>query len=281
MTTMQQVLFELEMDYAGHPYYVSGNAILHAIAPKLSYATQQSIAVSHGFFCPGQFGRYPEAHSQTGTAPGFGSTLKDIESYEDLFLYRQPTHRWLLDSRARDALNTHDLKIQGDRPLLARQTHLGQRTRWYVHAYITGDDNVPIAESVLDGVQFGGGRNYGYGETSLKDTTVVDLDALDYSALTDADDHLLELVTPYVLDSEHPHADTNEVPWWWRCEEPRLRHRTECVVEQREQYELDTVDHGQVVGYGGDRPVETAKNGLKRVGTHSKYGYGELRVKPV
>jgi len=36
-----------------------------------------------------------------------------------------------------------------------------------------------------------------------------------------------------------------------------------------------------VVGYDGDRPVETAISGLTRVGNHSKYGFGELRVKPV
>jgi hypothetical protein len=36
-----------------------------------------------------------------------------------------------------------------------------------------------------------------------------------------------------------------------------------------------------VVAYEGDRPVETAKSGILRVGSHSKYGFGELRVKPV
>jgi hypothetical protein len=44
---------------------------------------------------------------------------------------------------------------------------------------------------------------------------------------------------------------------------------------------LETVDHGQVVKYLGDRPLETAKNGLTRVGSHSRYGFGELRLKPV
>ena len=42
-----------------------------------------------------------------------------------------------------------------------------------------------------------------------------------------------------------------------------------------------TVDHGQVVKYLGDRAVETAKNGLLRVGSHSRYGFGELRLKPL
>ena len=50
---------------------------------------------------------------------------------------------------------------------------------------------------------------------------------------------------------------------------------------QREVYNLQTVDHGQVVAYEGDRSVETAKSGILRVGSHSKYGFGELRVKPV
>lgn len=39
--------------------------------------------------------------------------------------------------------------------------------------------------------------------------------------------------------------------------------------------------HGQVVTYAGDQPVETAKNGLLRVGSHSRYGFEELRLKPL
>jgi hypothetical protein len=52
------------------------------------------------------------------------------------------------------------------------------------------------------------------------------------------------------------------------------------MLEQREVFQLETVDHGQIVESLGDHPVETAKNGLKRVGSHSRYGFGELRVKP-
>ena len=46
-------------------------------------------------------------------------------------------------------------------------------------------------------------------------------------------------------------------------------------------FRLETVDHGQVVKYHADRPVEAAKNGLPRVGSHSRYGFGELRLKPL
>ncbi len=283
MSKLQQVVFTVEMDYAGHPYYVSGNAILHAMASDLDYETQRQINVSHGMFAPGQFGKYPSEHSGKGTRPGMGSSIPDVEAYDDLFLTRSPQQQWLLDSRPRDALNVPDVKVQGERPIMARNTHIGKQTTWYIHAYITARDDsiLPISESVLDDLQFGGARNYGYGATSLKDSQVVDLDKLDYSRLETADDYLIELVTPYVLESEYEHVDNHDVPWWWECTDDRLRRRTEQIVEQRERNTLSTVDHGQVVGYSGSEPVETAKNGILRVGPHSKYGYGELRVKPL
>ena len=60
-----------------------------------------------------------------------------------------------------------------------------------------------------------------------------------------------------------------------------LREREESLVEQRARYRLRTIDHGQVVTYAGDSPIETARNGVRRLGTHAKYGFGELRVVPV
>jgi hypothetical protein len=72
------------------------------------------------------------------------------------------------------------------------------------------------------------------------------------------------------------------VPWWWSVDdEAQLRHRLEKVIEGGNVSELETVDHGVVVGSDGDRPVETAMSGLTRVGNLSKYGFGERRVKPV
>lgn len=281
MSKLQQVVFEVEMDYAGHPYYVTGNAILHEMADDLDYDAQRKLRVSHGVFAPGQFGQYPRAHSNAGTRPGMGSSLPEVTAYDDLFLTRHPEQRWLLDSRPRDALNVPRLKVQGGKPVQGRQVAIGQRTTWYIHAMISATDDglLPLADDLLDGLQFGGSRNYGYGLTRLKDTQVVDLDALDYSRLRDADEYLIELVTPYVLESAHPHTDDHDIPWWWAGYDD-LRTREEQLVEQREQYTLRTVDHGQVVQYAGDRPVETAKNGLTGVGPHSKYGFGELRIKP-
>ncbi|TKX69179.1 hypothetical protein EXE40_11080 [Halorubrum sp. GN11GM_10-3_MGM] len=289
---IQQVLWELRMDYIGHPYYVSGNAILHALGHHLDRERHAAVSASHGVFVPGQFGAFPEEHTQSGSRPYLGSGLPDVEAYDDLFLQREAMHPWLLDTRARDALNTHDLRVQDGHPALAHETIMGRRedqrkqqqtTKWYVHAYLSSDDPavLPLDEEVLDGLQFGGKRNYGYGEVELKDTQVVDLDGLDYSRLEGAETYLIELITPFVLESEYPEADDCTIPWWWTESLGGLRLREEKILEQREVFRLETVDHGQVVEYLGDRPVETAKNGLQRVGSHSRYGFGELRVKPL
>jgi len=74
---------------------------------------------------------------------------------------------------------------------------------WFVHCYLHGrgdDDVLPVSGDVLDGIRVGGARNYGFGELSLTDSLVVDLDALDYGRLTDAESgaYVLELVSPYV-----------------------------------------------------------------------------------
>lgn len=292
MTRIQQILWELRMDYIGHPYYVSGNAILHALGHQLDPETHATLSASHGVFVPGQFGRFPDEHSQSGVRPYLGSGLPDVEAYDDLFVQRHASHTWLLDSRTRDALNTHDLRVHGGHPTLAHKTSMGRRedqrkqrqtTKWYVHAYLHADDPtvLPLGEDVLDGHQFGGKRNYGYGEVTLKDTQMVALDTLDYSRLDDAETYLIELVTPFVLESEYPAVNDRPVPWWWTENSEDLRLRQEKILEQREVFDLRTVDHGQIMRYCGDRPIETAKNSLTRVGSHSQYGFGELRVKPI
>lgn len=292
MTRIQQVLWELRMDYIGHPYYVSGNAILHALGQHLNVETHRSLSVGHGVFVPGQFGTFPEAHSQSGSRPYLGSGLPDVEAYDDLFLHREAIHPWLLDTRARDALNTHGLRVHGGHPAFTHETIMGRRedqrkqrqtTTWYIHAYLHADDAavLPLGEDVLDGLQFGGKRNYGYGEVALTDTQLVDLDELNYARLDGGGSYLIELMTPFVLESEYPATNDRNVPWWWAENRDDLRLRAEKIVEQRKAFDLMTVDHGQVVTYLGDRPVETAKNGLTRVGSHARYGFGELRVKPL
>lgn len=293
MTRIQQVCWELETDYLGHPYYVSGNAIYHALTTTLSGERHDAIHASHGVFTPGQFGVFPDKHSQSGTRPALGATLPEVETYDDLFLHRHQNHRWLLDSRPRDALNACDIRTQSGQPALAHETVFGkpasaqkntQTTGLFVHAYLHAEKSgiLPLEDDVLDSLQFGGQRNYGYGMTRLKATQTVDLNDLEYTRLEECDSFALELVTPFVLRSTYPDTNDVDIPWWWSAEnEASLRTREERVVEGGDVYRCETIDHGQTLVYTGNRPVETAKNTITRVGTHSKYGFGEIRVRPL
>ncbi|WP_246998014.1 hypothetical protein [Halosolutus gelatinilyticus] len=292
MTTIQQVLFEMESDYLGHPYFVTGHALFNALARRVDARTRRALNVSHGVFVPGEYGAYPESHSHDGYAGKLGMSLPPVEAYEDLFVFRDAAHRWLLDSRPRDAHNTHDIQSHGGRLAFSPVTHFGRppehrnskRTmHWYVHCYLYADGGdeavLPLSEDVLDGLRVGGARNYGLGELSLAETQVIDLTGLDYSRVREASSLQIELLSPYVLASDYPEADSQSVPWWWESDE-QLRRRTTRLVAGDDVHAMATVDHGQVVAYAGDRPVETAKNGIRRVGTHAKYGFGELRLRP-
>ncbi|WP_257301198.1 hypothetical protein [Haloarchaeobius sp. FL176] len=319
MTVIQQVLFEMDGSYLGHPYFVTGHALFNAIAQRVDERTRRALHVSHGVFVPGEYGEYPDAYSESGYAGKLGRSLPPVEAYDDLFVFRDAAHRWLLDSRPRDAHNTHDVERHGDRVAFAPTCFFGRppetrnskrSVQWFVHCYLhTGrgtDDVLPVSEDVLDGIRVGGARNYGLGELSLADSQVIDLDALDYGRLTDGESgaYVLELVSPYVLSSEFPGADDQSVPWWWDAStetesltveagsgsglvatdgrrDDGLRRRETRLVDGGDAYRVETVDHGQVVGYAGSEPVTTAQNGVMRVGSHAKYGFGEFRVRRV
>ena len=291
MTRLQQILFELESPYYGHPYFVSGNAVFNAVARRVGAATRGALHVSHGVFLPGEYGEYPAGASQDGYAGKLGLSLPDVESYEDLFVFRDAAQRWLLDSRPRDAHNVHPLQTHGGRVAFDDSCWFGRPAEmrdhrrsvsWFLHCYLHAgrDGVVPVAEDVLEGIRVGGARNYGFGEVSVVETQLVDLDALDYAGVRGADGLQLELVTPYVLASEAPNADSQSVPWWWGVPSGGLRRRETRLVSGDESYSVETVDHGQVVEYVGDDVVRTAKNGVTRVGTHSKFGFGEFRLRP-
>jgi hypothetical protein len=294
MTTIQQVLYELETHYMGHPYMITGNAIYSALAQHLPAATCQALQVSHGMLVPGEYGSYPEDHSHTGGVPYLGTNLRPVESVTDLYLFRNPAQRWLADSRPREAHNTVDIHSHGGRLAMAPVTRFGRpaekratkRTvKWRVQCYLHADEPgvVPLDEDTLDGIRVGGGRNYDFGRLTVADTQTVDLTELATTHIERAAAEAglqLELITPYVLTSEHPDADAQRVPWWW-AHDHSLRRRTTRLVKSTDCYELETVDHGQVVRYTGDDPVQTARNGIRRVGTHSKFGFGEFRLRPV
>lgn len=299
MTRVQQLLFGVESPYFGHPYFVTGHALYAAIARRVDAVTRRSVAVSHGVFVPCAYGSPIDGAVSVRPGSKLGDSLPAVEAYADLFLYRDAAHRWVSASRPRDATNTHPLQQYRDRVAFADAALFSRpadtegaarRVSWAVHCYVHADDDevsdavLPISEDVLDGLRVGGGRNYGFGELSLLDSQVIVLEDLDYSRLHAADEHRVELVTPYVTASEFPGADSQSVPWWWdvagRAATGGLRRRVTRLVEGEDVYDVETIDHGQTVPYAGSDPVATARNGVTRVGTHSRYGFGELRVRP-
>lgn len=290
MMAIQEVLWKLDWDYIGHPYYVPGHAIYTALARQLPRDITQALHVSPGVFVPGEYGSYPEAHSQSGGVPYMGTGLRPVEEYADLFLYRDAAQRWLSDTRPRDAHNTQTLRQFGDRTGYGATRTFGKppenraskRTMpWYIHAYCHtgGDGKLPLPEEVLDGLRLGGARNYGFGQTTLEATRCIDLEALSYPRLTQADAYQIELHSPYVLASEYPGADDQSVPWWWEYDGD-LRRRDTQLIKGDTTYNLRTVDHGQVVTYDGNSPIMSAEAGIMGIGTHSKYGFGQYRFRP-
>lgn len=154
-----------------------------------------------------------------------GSSLPAVNAYEDLFLFRDPAHPWMIDSRPEAATNTHDLRIQSGLPTFTPTTTFGtarsdrrnrRSVRWYVHTYLHTPDSdmLPIDETQLSNLSVGGARNYGYGRLEYVDSQVVDLDDLDYSWLEDTDQFSIELIAPYITSSEYPGVPDKDVPWW-------------------------------------------------------------------
>jgi len=316
VTRIQQVLFELETGYLGHPYFVTGNALYQALAQRVDESMRRGLCVSNGVFLPKAYGTPPSWYSQESLGK-VGLSLPPVEAYDDLFLLRDSAQRWLKSSWPRDAHNAHPVQSHGGRLAFDSVAWFGRppemqtskrSVRWFVQCYLstTGSHSksvLPVADETLDGLQVGGARNYGFGQLSIVDSQLIDLEALDYDRIAAADEHSIELVSPFVIATDYPGADDQSVPWWWDVSRPAapssaadcdrnnegevseargsgLRRRTERLVDDGDVYDLATIDHGQIVGYDGSDPVKTAKNGVSRVGTHSRFGFGELRVRP-
>jgi len=89
--------------------------------------------------------------------------------------------------------------------------------KWYVHAYLHTEREgaCPLDATVLDGIQLGGARNYGFGESLARGLTGRRSRRAFVRRIAGHDQYTIELVTPYVLQSEAPDADAQSVPWWW------------------------------------------------------------------
>ena len=69
------------------------------------------MSISHGVFVPGWLGTFPKEYTQSDIHPYLGSGLPDVEASEDPFVQWETMHPWLLDTHAREALNTYDFRV--------------------------------------------------------------------------------------------------------------------------------------------------------------------------
>lgn len=292
MTLIQQVHWELEQPYRGNPYYVPGRDLLEGLRNRIPPGRLEKLRVSHGMFVP----ESPELEPPEGThteSVRLGSSLPELTAYEDLFLFRNPDQLWLPRTYSCDGVNALGQEVERGSPVLRTASNRLHRecdseglrtTRWFVSAYLhTPDSDVlPLSADVLDGLQVGSGRVNGYGAIGLRDTQMVDLDALDYSALEGADEHGVELITPYVLQSTDRTVRSRNIPAWLNPPEWNpLRNRRESLTVAGRDLELEMIDHGVAIGEFDDSPVETAKAGVRRIGALAKQGYGEFVVVPL
>lgn len=237
VTRIQQVLLELETAYLGHPYYVTGNALYQALAQRVDERMRRALCVSHGVFLPKAYGTPPAWYSQESLGK-VGVSLPPVESYDDLFLLRDAAQRWLKSSWPRDAQNAHPVQTHGGRLAFDPVAWFGRppemqtskrSVRWFVQCYLHtmsgthGESLLPVADGTLDRLQVGGARNYGFGRLSLVDSQVIELDELAYDRVTATDDHVLELVSPFVVASEFPNADEQSVRGGGMCHAQRWR----------------------------------------------------------
>ena len=130
------------------------------------------MSISHGVFVPGWLGTFPKEYTQSDIHPYLGSGLPDVEASEDPFIQWETMHPWLLDTHAREALNTYDFRVHRPpttgRPL-TRQSWTAEKTSENSkrrHSAFTPPprrrpDDAPARQECVGDPQFGGKRNYG------------------------------------------------------------------------------------------------------------------------
>lgn len=113
--------------------------------------------------------------------------------------------------RDRDYLDSHDLHVHDGHPTMTHETTIArgenqrkQQTKWYVDVCLYADDpdTVPWGEDVLDCFQLGEKCNGGYSELVLEESLVGNFSS-NYPRLDNTDAWLIELVTPFVLESDY------------------------------------------------------------------------------
>ena len=144
----------------------------------------------------------------------------------------------------------------------------------YIVFYVLGLGKTDIG--IFDGLELGGGRNRGHGRTRLHHHVRTNTDDwIDIGMKYDG----VKFTTPLCMESDVPGTFEFVFPSFL---EPRAsgkyRMRIEKLSYHKKLKDLRLLDHGQVFRVKDGSTVDLVRLGIRRIGNHEKYGYGEFEA---
>lgn len=270
--------------YAGNPYYVTGNALIHALSNELSLKEKQNLSISHGHFL--NMYRKKQFRHTNRKGHSIGANIPPIETYHDFFKFRRPPIPYKAPNFLKKEPFPYSALDEHDTPDIYTYTTNNNRKipiqkRRFINFYCIGLQRDP---DIFTGIHLGGMRSYGFGEIRIVDHKTINLNTLDYTCLKDAE--WVELITPLCTASQINHTmHYDGLPQFMGAQNPsgeqKWRTRKEWILEAKKRKWLTLIDHRQVFKYleGNMSKKETAKQGIKRILNHKKYGYGEFLIR--
>ena len=269
-------LLEMQTHYCGNPFYVTGNAIAHAVRLNKEMTKEQKdqLSVSHGIFktfprsagyTPGPPTEYEEFF-ETWRTPRTSSPDLIVPELQCYYQPRSPTPYVLMSPVRYEGKKTPE-KEQSEIPT-------------FISFYIIGLGDMD--PNIFDGIQVGGKRNMGMGKTTLRHH--VRTNTSEWKGIPSEGELGVEFITPMCLESTFPGCDAVEFPEFLNPHiSGRFRTREELLTIHSTSVKLKLLDSGQAFGLKKEfsQPPKLQKiieNGIERIGVHRKYGYGEYKV---
>lgn len=289
MIKLDFFMLKLVSPYIGNPYYVNGNAILHAVSDRLTEEQKEKISVSHGIFTT----RYSISESI------------EVKDYISFFKYREPFcpigaqevsmpfYQSVLMKDGSFKIAMHNERYEGLKDIKKSQKKVSVFICFYVQNF-EGD------KEIFNGIQIGGKRNFGFGETKLKERNWTGYKRIEICEEENSEykenlikisipkidlskKYLVKLITPICIESEFPQVENFEFPSF--LVEHKYRIREERINIHKKSYKLKLIDNGQWFaikeGKTKEQIEEIIFKGINRIGNHEKYGYGEFMVVPI
>lgn len=265
-------LLELLSHYSGNPYYVTGNAIAHAtrLTGQLTDEQKKRLSISHGIIKT--FARNDNLDKPADYSEFFKIWRTPRTSRSELIV---PELRYYHPDRGAPFILMSPTRYEGKKDPDKEQNRRSTLISFYVIGLEDTDPNI------FDGIAIGGRRNMGMGKTRLH--LHISTDTSQWTGFPENDKLGVELITPLCLRSTFPGCDETNFPNFLEPHASgRFRTREEGITIHQKKVDLHLLDSGQAFAIKECLPrtelQKTINNGIERIGTHSKYGYGEYKV---